>query len=182
MKTQMVVGDTWDFTTTVSLFPPADGFTLKYRLAPKVSGAAITFSASTEGDHYRVQLAPATTATYPAGDYGWTSWVEKSGAQYSVDSGQVTLLPNPTTIAAGYDNRSFARITLEAIEAVIGNRATKDQQEYAIFGRSLKRIPISELLVFRDRFAAEVANEDAAKAVAAGLGNPRNIGVRFVRP
>jgi hypothetical protein len=35
--------------------------------------------------------------------------------------------------------------------------------------------------VLRDRYRNEVANEDAAAKVAAGLGNPRNIGVRFNR-
>jgi hypothetical protein len=182
MKDTLIAGDTLDFTVTVADFPPAAGWTLKYRLVPRAAaGVAISFTAGTSGSDYRVQVAPATTVTWVAGEYSWFSWVEKTGARQTVDDGLVTIKPDPFSVAAGYDARTSARKVLEAIQAVLENRATMDQMEYAIGGRSLKRTPIADLLVLRDKYRTEVSNEDAAEKIAAGLGNPRNFGVRFNR-
>lgn len=174
----LIVGDTLDFLTTVEDYPPADGWTLKYRLVPRVSGTAITITAATEGTDYRVQEAPATTAAWTAGEYTWTSWVEKSGARYTVDQGLVTLKVNPATISA-YDGRSHARKVLDAIDAVIESRATQDQMEYAINGRSLKRTPIADLIKMRQHYAAEVKREEKAASLAAGVHPGGKIQFRF---
>jgi hypothetical protein len=178
----IVIGDTLDFTTAVAGYPASDGWTLKYRLIPRLSGTPITLAAATasDGASYRVQVAPAVTAAYGAGDYTWYAWVEKTGARVTVDDGLVSIKGDPSALTAS-DGRSHARKVYDAINAVIENRATKDQQEYAIGGRSLKRTPVADLLVLRDRYRAEVSNEDAAEKIADGLGNPRTFGVRFHR-
>jgi hypothetical protein len=46
---------------------------------------------------------------------------------------------------------------LDAIEAVIENRATLDQQEYTIGSRHLKRMTAAELIEFRDKYRGLVA-------------------------
>jgi len=76
---------------------------------------------------------------------------------------------------------THARRVLTAIEAVIEGRASKDQEEYTIGTRSLKRTPIKDLLVLRDAYKAEVAHEDAQYRLAQGLPNPRKVRVRFDR-
>ena len=43
----------------------------------------------------------------------------------------------------------------------------------------MKHIPVAELLQLRDRYRADVAREDAATAVAAGLSDRRRVFVRF---
>lgn len=178
MKSTLIVGDTLDFLTTIEDYPPADGWTLKYRLVPRTSGTAITITAATEGTDYRVQESPTTTASWTAGEYSWSSWVEKSGARYTVDSGTVTLEVNPATISA-HDARSHARIVLDNIQAVIENRATLDQMEYSIEGRSLKRTPLAELLRMRLDYEAIVKAEDAAAKMAVGINPGRKIQFRF---
>lgn len=120
----------------------------------------------------------ATTATWTAGEYSWSSWVEKSGARYVVDSGVVTLLANPET-ASAFDGRTHARKTLDAIEALIEGRASLDQQEYQIGGRMLKRMPVADLLRMRSLYQSEVAKEIASNKLAAGLGVGSKIQVRF---
>jgi len=183
VKTEIVIGDTLDFETSVPDYPNTDGWTLNFRLIPIVTGTAISFTAAgtpTEDvDGYRVQLAPATTAAWTAGDYAWNSYLTKTGARVTLESGQVTLLPDPAVATAPRDNRSHARKVLEAIEAVIEGRATKDQEEYAIGDRSLKRTPIADLLKMRSRYMQEVANEDARDRLANGIGGGRKIQVRI---
>jgi hypothetical protein len=178
MKDTLIVGDSLDFLTTVASFPASDGWTLKYRLVPRTSGTAIEITAAAEGEDYRAQVGPAITQGWTAGEYSWTSWVEKTGARYTVDDGTVTLVPNPATVLAR-DGRTHARKTLDAIEATIEGRASLDQQEYQIGGRMLKRMPIGDLLKLRSLYQSEVAKEDASAKLAAGIGVGRKIQVRL---
>lgn len=177
----LTAGDTLDFTTSVPDYLASAGWTLKYRLAPRGSGSAIDIVAAASGDDYVVQVAASTTGSWAAGFYAWAAYVEKSGERYTVGDGELQIRVASSTLAAGTDKRSHARKVLDAINAVIEGRASKDQQEYTIGSRSLKRTPIEDLLVLRDKYRQEVANEAAAESVAAGLGNPRRAGVRFNR-
>ena len=185
MIEELIAGDTLSFLDSVPEYPPADGWTLKYRLVPRFTTpvqAPITLTAITEGTDYRVQEAAGATAVWAPGSYTWSRWVEKAGPiRQSLGDGQIQIKTNPATAAQGYDGRSHARKVLESINAVLEGRATQDQEEYTIGSRSLKRTPIADLLVLRDRYVAAVANEDAAAAVASGLPNPRNVGIRFNR-
>lgn len=189
MQSTIVAGDSLDFLTQVPDYPATDGWTLKYRLIPRVSGTPITLTASASGADYRTQVAPATTDDWIAGEYSLAAWVEKTGARYSVEGialdefgrpigKNVTILPDPA-VAAAWDSRSFARKALDSIEAVLQNRATIDQEEYAINGRSLKRTPTAELYRLRMRFLNEVRNEEARQRLADGMGGAPRILVRF---
>lgn len=182
--TEIVIGDTLDFETSVPDYPNTDGWTLNYRLLLLESaGTAISFTAGgTPVDDplgYRVQLAPATTAAWTTGTYAWNSYLTKTGARYTVESGQVVLLPDPAVATAPRDNRSHAKKVLAAIEAVLEGRASKDQEEYTIKDRSLKRTPIPDLIALRQLYQREVAKENAAASVANGLGSGALIRVRF---
>jgi hypothetical protein len=185
MIDELIAGDTLDFLDSVPEYPPADGWTLKYRLVPRFTTPTqtpIDITATTSGTDYRVQAAAGITTSWVAGFYTWSRWVEKAGPiRQSLGDGQLEVKANPATAAQGYDGRSHARKVLDAINAVLEGRATKDQQEYAIGSRSLKRTPIADLLVLRDRYVAAVASEEAAAKIAAGLPNPRNVGIRFNR-
>lgn len=182
---KLIAGDTLDFVDQVPDYPASDGWTLKYRLVPRFTSpvqAPVTLTATTyETTDYRVQVGPSTTDDWAAGVYNWSRWVEQAGMRQSVGEGEIQILADPAARAQGYDGRGHARKVLDAIEAVLEGRASKDQEEYAIAGRSLKRTPIEQLLVLRDRYRTEVANGDAAAAVASGLPNPRMSGVRFNR-
>lgn len=180
MKSPIRAGDTLNFLTKVIDFKASDGFTLHYRLVPRVSGAAITFDAAAEGDDYRIAVSATVTDDWGAGEYSWSSYVTKSGERYTVDFGQVTILPNPETIGT-LDNRSFARKRLDELEAGIA-ALRGGVKSYTIGSRSMTYRDIPDMLVEYDRFKAAVADEDAAEKIAAGLGNPRNIGMRFNRP
>lgn len=179
----IVAGDTLDFQTSVTGYPATDGWTLKYYLTPRTAGTQIVLTAATasDGQSYRVQISPATSAGYAAGTYDWRARVEKTGAELTVDQGFVTIQVKVAGLTAS-DNRSHARKVLEAIEALIETKGTADVIEYSIGSRSIKKMTTTELLPWRDKYRWEVANEVDAERVADGLGNPRLVGVRFNRP
>jgi hypothetical protein len=188
MKTEIIVGDTLNFLTSVPDYLASASWVLTYKLIPKAAGpAVITITTSAEGDDYRVNVAAATTAAWTTGDYSWRARVTKGAEAYRVDSGQVKLLADSST-ATTLDNRSHERKVLDAIEACIENRASTTQREmvaYAIGNRSQQFDPQDSraaLLALHSKYKWLVANEDAREKIAAGQANPRMVGIRFGRP
>ena len=181
MRDRIVCGDTLDFATTFAGYPAAT-WTCTYYFLPRTAGSGAAFSvictAGTEAEAHRCAAAAATTALWTPAEYSWTARMSSGAEVYEVDRGTVTLAANPAT-AASYDGRSHARKALDAIEAVLEGRATLDQEEYTIGGRSLKRTPVEQLIRFRQRYKQEVVGEDAAARIAAGLGGGRKIQVRL---
>jgi hypothetical protein len=95
----------------------------------------------------------------------------------AVCDGPVEIRADLHAAEAGFDGRSHARKVLAAIEAVIENRATMDQQSYQINNRQLSRTPIGDLLKLRSFYRTEAAREKAAKRGSSLLG--RRVVTRF---
>lgn len=168
-------GDTLRWTRSLADYPASAGWVLSYTLIN--AAAKITITGSASGDEHSILVPAATSAGYTPGSYDWRARVTKAGEVYTVGEGRLTV--NASFSAATYDARSQARKTLEAIEATLEGRASSSTLEYEIGNRRMKYIPLSELLQLRDRYRAEVAREDAAAAVAAGLPDRRRVYVRF---
>lgn len=174
-------GDTWQWTKSLGDYPASTPWTLKYRFKNASGGFAIT--ATADGDDYAVEVTATASKAYRAGVYSWFSWVENADAseKHTVASGSFTVLPDFRVSEADqpFDDRSHARIVLAAIEAVLENRATLDQESYEIAGRSLKRTPLGDLIKLRQHYKAEVAAEAAAEAIRNGAGSGRKIQFRL---
>lgn len=164
---ELIAGDRWAWKRT-DLNADYDNslYTLKYSARLEgVSGTSsieIEITASASGNDYLIEVAAATTAAYTVGTYHWQAYITRDS-----DSERVTIQDGIFRIIADRDEattdpRTHAKITLEAIEAVIENRATKDQMSYTIAGRSLGRMEIEDLMKFRMTYKAEVAVEDRA--------------------
>lgn len=178
MQSQLVVGDSLNILNTYADYLPADGWVLKTRFTPRLSSsAAIILTAVAEGDNYRTTADSTTTAGWTAGDYSVAQWVEKAGERVTLATGEMKLLPNPATLAAGTDTRSHLEKTVAAIEAMLEGKATKDVQEYTIGDRQLKHIPLNELLVWRDKYKHQLASERASAKASQTFG--RKIYSRF---
>ena len=177
--TEARAGDTWKWTKTLADYPASEGWALTYRF--KSATAAFEVAASASGDDYSVTVAATTTDDIAAGFYTWVAQVSLAGEKYTVDSGPFTVNPDfhTGTASAAYDGRSHARIVVDAIEAVIEGRASRDQEAYEIAGRSLKRTPIADLLKLRQHYRAELATEEAAQRIANNVGAGRKIQFRL---
>lgn len=170
---ELVVGDTLEFLTTVEDYPPADGWTFKIKLRP-LSGANddITLTATTSGTDYLIQEAPATTSGWDAGDYSWSSWVEKSGARHVIESGLTTILADPTGTGAN-DTRSTARKILDGLleeRAAAAEAARADVSEYTIGNRTMKYRGEGAIDADIRYWTRVVEKEENEKRLDAGLG------------
>lgn len=174
----LVAGDTWQWDRKDLTDYPASVWTLKYYLLK--TDKQIVITASANGDYFRVNVPATVTATYPSGTYRWHAYVSNaSGERYKVDEGNIEIKPDFASQIIGYDSRSEVKKILDAVEAALLGRATKDQLSYSIGGRSISKIPISELLKFRDKFKIEYQRELEAEKLEKNLSTNKKILVRF---
>jgi hypothetical protein len=180
--TEAFAGDRWQWSRSLPDFP-ADEWTLTYYLRGNAPGAQYEIAATADDEDFSIDVATTTTAGYIPGVYYWSAFVSQSGDRKLIAQGRLEVKTNPADVVLPADGRSHARRTLEAIEAVIERRATTDQQQYVFqaVGRSVTRMPIADLLKFRDKYAAMVAAEDEKAAIDSGKASGRNVFFRFTR-
>lgn len=172
---ELVIGDRWAWKRPdlLAAYPTAD-YTLTYSFDKQGAGStSFAITAAETGGEYLVEVASATTASYSAGTYAWQAYITRASdsARISVGSGTTSVIASLSASTA--DPRSHVKKTLDAIEAVIENRATIDQMGYSIAGRTLSKTSLPDLLKFRDSYKAEYAAELNTERRKNGLP-PRN--------
>ena len=178
----LVVGDRWVWRRDdlVSDYP-LDEYALEYRFTEDSTGNTNAFTiAATEAEStYLVEIASAVTASLTAGDYQWAAFIIRSSDNHRVviEQGRTEILPNLQNTTA--DLRSHAKKVLDAIEAVLENRASQDQMSYSIAGRSLSRMSIDDLMTFRNRYRAEYLREIKLARIKNKQASGNTIKVRF---
>ncbi len=176
---RFAAGDTLRFAFAPQGYSAADGWGLAFRLVG--TGIVLTIGATASGSGFVAEASAAATGVLtvaapgvPCTLYGYAS---KAGERFKVYEAACLVLPNPAT-ATG-DLRSGAAIALAAIDAVLANRATRDQQAYKVAGRELVRMTPAELLTLRNHFVREARREAEAAGLAVGRPRPKQVFVRF---
>jgi len=77
------------------------------------------------------------------------------------------------------DTRSHVKKTLDNLEAVLEGKASSDVKAYTIAGRSLEKMPIVELIQWRDKYRAEYRDELRREAIKSGGQGVNAFQVRF---
>jgi hypothetical protein len=182
MQPDLIAGDTLNFETTVPAYPPSASWVAKIRLVPRAGGSPIVITAASAGggERYAFQVGPSVTATWPAGVYGWSLWVERAGERYTQESGQLTVRPDPAAMAGGIDTRSQAQKALEDARAALA-AWTPTTRKYTIGGRQMEFNSVAEILQLISHWQVEVKREQAAERMAAGLDARRKVHVRIGR-
>lgn len=174
---ELIAGDTWAWERDLSDYP-APTWTAAWYFEKRDHSFSVT--AGVSGTKHTGAVDTATSGPIKPGRYRWFFVVTSGATRSTIEFGWLEVLINPAA-AGAVDHRTHARRVLDAIEAVIEGRASRDQESYSVGGRSLGRTPIPDLLVLRDRYRAEAAAEEQAEQLASGL-KPRNrLLTRFVR-
>lgn len=174
---RVTAGDTIAWTKTLSDYPASAGWVLAYTLIN--AGAKITITAADSGDDHAVTVLAATSAGYTAATYTYQAVVTRAAERYTVGNGKMVVAPN-LAAAATYDARSAARKTLDAVNTALESYGAKAYMHmYEIAGRKQQFHTPGEFLSFRSKLMAEVAREDNAARLAAGLAPKNQLQVRF---
>jgi len=170
----VVVGERWAWKRPdITSAYPTTLYTLLYRLClQEAAHSDISITASKISSEHVVEVASATTAAYAAGDYSWQAVIvrDSDSEELVLNTGYMTLKPDFGSHSG--DTRSWARQALDAIRAVLLNTASKEESEYSIAGRSLKRRTSEELLTLEKEFSRRVSLEE--KQLDIENGRPTN--------
>ena len=177
---ELQLGDFWAWKRTdLSTDYPTASYSLSYEfnLVDGSTAANFTLTATESNNEYIIETS--NTTSYTSGEYNWVAYITRSS-----DSARIKLSEGFTEIQENYATttssvRSHAKKVLDAIEAVIENRATMDQSSMSIAGRSLSRLTIDELLQFRDRYKAEYLKEVKKARIKNKKDSGNTIKVRF---
>jgi hypothetical protein len=135
-------------------------YTLKYVLLNASDKIEIDATEDTINSKYTVSLSSATTALYTSGEYKLYYILTETSSGDSQTFEYITIVIKDNILnLSNKDISSHNKKVLEAIKAVIENRASYDQMSYSIGGRSLTRMPIKDLLHFKDYYQALVTKE-----------------------
>ena len=174
VPSSITAGNSFSWLTSLSDYPASSGWSLIVVLINATSKITLTSEAST--DDHLVSVSAATSAEYTAGKYKYTILVTDETYRYTVESGDIEVLPDPSTQTT-FDGRTIAETCLENIEAVLEGKATQDNMSYSIGGRSLSKYSWDELITARNYFQTEV---NSAKRKASGKTQSNLIKMRFV--
>lgn len=143
-------------------------------------GATVTGTARSDGGWDQI-ISAATSAGFDAGLWHWQSKATAGSTVITIGAGTTTVLPSLGYQGTpdAFDGRSQAEKDLVEVQAAIRAIVTKQAKQYTIGTRSFTTIDLPVLIQRESQLKAIVNRERAAEKVAAGLGNPRSLYVRF---
>jgi hypothetical protein len=173
VPSELIAGDTWVWTRDLADYlAPTWVATIYFEFA----GSQFSQAATGSGSTHTFTIAAATTALKKAGRYRWWIRATDGSTITTIEEGWTDVKPDPAATGTR-DHRSWARRTLDAIEATLEGKASADQSAMTINGRSISRIPLVELREWRNELRNEVRTEEQG----ADAGHGRDIKVRFKR-
>lgn len=179
---KIVVGDflQWKKTSLAETYPPATHSAEYVARVAAGASAEIKIAAIERADYYLFQAASATTAAFEVGYYHWQLEITQtsSGNRIVVQTGEFEAIADLDN--NGADPRTHAEIMLDKIEGLLVGRADKDVSSYSIQGRSISKMTISDLLLWRDYYRKEVVKERRDKAISDGKQTKTTMKVRFL--
>ena len=150
---QFRAGDTWRLLLDLADYPSP---TWSVVLAIENASSSKEFSATAgAGGAHSITVANTATAGVASGSYKWLLRATSGGVVETADEGWLYVLPSVSSDGK-IDHRSWARRTLDALEATLEGKASADQLAMTIAGRSISRIPLPELLQWRTQLRSEV--------------------------
>ena len=170
-------GQTLDLIFKSGQYPPNQGWTGTFYLAPLLGGTGYNVTATTLNNDFEVKAAPSITATWTAGEYRWFFQVANSDS-YILEEGIVKILPQISALS-GIDSRSTVKKVLDALNSLIEGKATKDIETYSIAGRSLTKMNMRDVLRWQKYYKELYRRELADEARQSGLKTGTRVVARF---
>lgn len=158
MPALLIAGDSLRLAIADGDYPASEGWSVALVLQAMAGGTPTTVNGTASGDDWVLTLTSAASAALVAGAYRYAIAATNAGDRQTIDHGEVQVRPDPASPAT--DQRSPARRTLDAIDAVLESRASSEDLKFTFAdGRALEKVPHGELLALRKHYARIVARE-----------------------
>ena len=169
----VTAGDTIKWTKALPDYPASAGWVLSYAFT---GPGNIDITSTASGDDHAVTVPAATSAAWVSGSYIGQAYITKAGERTTVATGlQLVVAAN----LAALSGLPWARRCMAAIQAVLEGKASSDLLSTKINDKELRKYTPAELIPLYRFFEQEVAREDSAAKVAAGLSSGNRVLVRF---
>jgi hypothetical protein len=158
----------------------SDVWTLHYYL--RAGTQALNLTGVANGPGWKTSIASADSAPLTPGVFYWQASVSNGSQRITLGTGTIKIIADLAFSGspADFDGRSDNEKALDAINAEISARLNGGTaEEYTIGNRSLKKTPMKDLIAMQSRYNTIVQRERQAQKIAQGLGNPRQMYVRF---
>lgn len=154
--------------------------TISFRTNTAGEGATVAGTARSDGG-WDVALSAAVTSAWNAGTWYWQRKITSGDDVVITGSGTTTVLESLaySGTPAAFDGRSQAEQDLEAVQTAIRTIISGRSKQYSIGSRSFTQLDLGQLMERESQLKAIVARERAAERAAQGLGDPKNMFVRF---
>ena len=157
-------------------------WTLTYYLRMNTASEGATVVGVADGaGSWDFTITSGTSTNFNAGQWYWQALATDGTSTLTVGAGTFTVLASLayTGTPAAFDGRSQAEVDLAAVQAAIRAIVTRGAQQYSIGSRSYSALNLKELMQRETQLKAQVARERKAEKIAAGLGDPHSLYVRF---
>jgi hypothetical protein len=153
------------------------GWTLNYAIR---GASSLDLVSEDDGSEWLTSMTSAQSAALAAGFFYWQAFATKGSDRRTLGSGRVEIIKNLALVTGTYDGRSQARQDLDAVQASIRALVSGGAvQEYTIGNRSMRKMNLADLYIIESKLKYQVAQEERAEKIKSGLGDPRNLFVRF---
>jgi hypothetical protein len=172
---KFTAGETVEATVNSTDYPATD-WTMSVAVVSMTGNTGLDEDATADGSDHVFSI---DTSSLVAGRYAYQAKVTDGTDTHFVEQGEFVVEANlfsqiGDTAITSLDTRSHAQKMLDAIEAVLEGRATREHLEMTHNGRTLKRHSFDQLTRIRDYYRGELARANVRKR-----GTFKNIGVRI---
>ena len=158
-------------------------WTLEYYLRTNTAseGHTVTGTQYANSTGWQFTISSTDSANFDAGNWFWAARAFKSGKVFEIGTGELEVKQSLqySGTPAAIDNRTQTEKDLDAVTACIRALIEDKAQEYSIGNRTFKRIDIKELRAREAELKSRVASEKRYSYISQGLGDPKNLYVRF---
>lgn len=157
-----------------------DGWTLSYYLRTNTASEGHISIGSAYNSGWQFTISSTDTANFDKGDWSWTAIVDKGGEKFQLAVGEFKVKQSLaySGTPGAIDTRTQNEIDRDNIKVAL-RKFEDGAQEYSIGNRTFKRVQIKDLRMRLGELNAICMREKQAELMAQGLGNPRNLAVRF---
>ena len=158
-------------------------WTLEYYLRTNTAseGHTATGTQYQNSTGWQFTISSTDSANFDAGNWFWAARAFKSGKVFEIGTGELEVKQSLqySGTPAAIDNRTQTEKDLDAVTACIRALIEDKAQEYSIGNRTFKRIDIRELRAREAELKSRVFSEKRYSLKSQGLGDPKNLYVRF---
>ena len=148
---------------------PAPTWVLTYTFFASSTFTPVAIAAAADAPDHAMTVAATDTVGWPMGTMRWTATVTDGASIIQVGYGSILVR----------GGTSHVQKMLDAIHAVMENRATQDVLKYSIGNRTLEKMGAEELIKWESHYKIEYQRELDAEQLAQGLPGSKRINVRF---